>query len=446
MIAAVLGNRANLAAFQQSFWWHEERGFRHYLKAAKGDPTVIEIKHPQTGAVLERRAPAIVALEQPPTPEMAKANWSRARQRLLTLKGEVDAELASLESVRRSFLDLTETRRTLAEGEKAHASTLAQCATTSQQKQSWEGRLQAARQGLAGQTAAIAEHRRTKPWFVSAMLRTQRWKDWSQIQAPLIQASSAALAAVQTAEQNLTRIAKTLHSIGSDIAAIESRLRDEQLKAARLSQDVEGHRQLLGHRLIDEQFFGRTHEAIHLTAPWVPDSLHRKREELFAAALDTHRAFIDASARKIYHNLGYLMDTLSNGAPADEAKRKLMGDMWSTLFMTVPVVSTTFASVDRMMGSLPPGSIGWLLIDEAGQALPQAAVGAVTRAKRTVVVGDPLQIPPVVTLPQRLNAQICKHFRVDPDRWSAPELRPRRSRIAPRGFRGSLGRRTARAA
>lgn len=421
MIAAVLGNRANLAAFQQGFWWHEDRGFRHYLKAAKGDSTVIEIKHPQTGAVVERRTPAIIALEQPPPPEMAKANWCRARQRLLTLKREIDAELAGLESVRRSCLDLAETWRDMAEGEKARAATLTQRATASQQKQSWENRLQAVRQGQAGEIAAIAAHRRTKPWFVLAVLRTQRWKEWSQVQAPLLQASSAALAAVQTAEQNLTRIAKTLESIGATIAAIESRLRDGQQKAARLSKEVEGHRQLLGDRLIDEQFFGRTHEEIHLAAPWVPDSLHRKREELFAAALDTHRAFIDASARRIYHNLGYLMDTLSNGAPVDDTKRKLMGDLWSTLFLTVPVVSTTFASVDRMLGALPPGSIGWLLIDEAGQALPQAAVGAVTRAKRTVVVGDPLQIPPVVTLPQRLNAQICKHFRVDPARWAAPD-------------------------
>ena len=35
MIAAVLGNRRNLAAFQQAFWWDGERSFRLYLKAAK---------------------------------------------------------------------------------------------------------------------------------------------------------------------------------------------------------------------------------------------------------------------------------------------------------------------------------------------------------------------------------------------------------------------------
>lgn len=134
-----------------------------------------------------------------------------------------------------------------------------------------------------------------------------------------------------------------------------------------------------------------------------------------------HRAFIDVSAQKILHNLSVLMDTLASGSPQDEARRALLGDLWSTLFVVVPVLSTTFASVGRMLGDLPPGSIGWLLIDEAGQALPQAALGAIMRAKRSIVVGDPLQIPPVVTLPERLNFEICKFFKVDKPVWAAPE-------------------------
>jgi hypothetical protein len=104
----------------------------------------------------------------------------------------------------------------------------------------------------------------------------------------------------------------------------------------------------------------------------------------------------------------------------NEERRRLLGDLWSTLFLVVPVLSTTFASVERMLGDVPPDTLGWLLVDEAGQATPQAALGAILRAKRTIAVGDPLQIQPVVSLPERLNADICDCFKVDELEWTAP--------------------------
>jgi hypothetical protein len=65
---------------------------------------------------------------------------------------------------------------------------------------------------------------------------------------------------------------------------------------------------------------------------------------------------------------------------------------------------------------LENGSIGWLIIDEASQAPPQAAVGALKRAKRAVIVGDPFQIEPVVPLPEAAIEMLRRKFGVT-DRW-----------------------------
>ena len=65
--------------------------------------------------------------------------------------------------------------------------------------------------------------------------------------------------------------------------------------------------------------------------------------------------------------------------------------------LLVPVISTTLASAESMFAVCGPGTIGWLLLDEASQAMPQAAAGILNRARRAVILGDPRQLMPVVT-------------------------------------------------
>jgi superfamily I DNA and/or RNA helicase len=66
----------------------------------------------------------------------------------------------------------------------------------------------------------------------------------------------------------------------------------------------------------------------------------------------------------------------------------------------------------HLFRGLEAESIGWLFIDEAGQAVPQAAAGAIWRAKKVVVVGDPKQIEPVVTQPDSFLYEITNAFNV----------------------------------
>jgi hypothetical protein len=173
-------------------------------------------------------------------------------------------------------------------------------------------------------------------------------------------------------------------------------------------------------RVIDEAFFDRGHTVFHLDAPWLDDVAHGLRDSVFELAIALHKAFIDAAAVPLQHNVNALLRTFFGKSAWSPKLRPVMPDLWASLFLIVPVVSTTFASVERMLGYLPPEVLGWLLVNEAGQALPQAVIGAMTRTRRAIIVGDPMQIEPVTSLPTELAETICKEFGVEPAKWNAP--------------------------
>ncbi len=136
-------------------------------------------------------------------------------------------------------------------------------------------------------------------------------------------------------------------------------------------------------------------EARELSSPWADESWNRARTRVFLEALHLHRTFIECVPGQIRENLAASMDVLSGKVPPGGP---LLQSVWATLFFVVPVISTTFASFDRLFANCERDSLGWLLIDEAGQTVLQAAAGALWRAQRAMVVGDPRQLEPIVPL------------------------------------------------
>ncbi|QHI84618.1 MULTISPECIES: DEAD/DEAH box helicase [Citrobacter] len=421
LIAAALGKSSNRGAFQQGFWWNEDGGFLTYLKAARGINVMREIKDERTGEIIDRVMPSVVVNERPSTNEAdAAAAWLKARTAFLKLKATVDAEIASIEEMRRDIQALKGAITELQRAEERRPSLDEAVEEAHQIAESCQREHEKAKSQIEQDKIMLDSHLAGRPGFFSRLFATAAWKSWrSTLQMLSATLQQSVLRALET-DGALELARAEWSNTESQLQQLDQEISSKCQAVSKLKATEAEARNRMGDRVVDERFFEREHEAIHLTAPWLPDEVHRLREDLFAAALTVHKTFIDASASRLQHNLGLLMSGMVAGAFQSSAHRELLPDLWSSLFMVVPTVSTTFASVRTMFGDLPPESIGWLLVDEAGQAVPQAAVGAIMRAKRSIVVGDPLQIPPVVSLPEKLNVEICKFFDIDQSEWSAP--------------------------
>ncbi len=172
----------------------------------------------------------------------------------------------------------------------------------------------------------------------------------------------------------------------------------------------------IGKHFPDDRLWELPKDQLHQILPWNYEKLHKLRGELFIKALKLHQAFIMNTSEKLMNNLR-VMNLLmrSNNLPSEYDY--LLKSVWASFFIVVPVVSSTFSSFANLCGGLGKGSIGWILIDEAGQASPQAAVGTFWRAKRIIVVGDPMQIKPIVSISNELDDSFRKFYGVS-KQWS----------------------------
>ncbi|MEQ1846389.1 MAG: AAA domain-containing protein, partial [Nitrospira sp.] len=390
-IAAVLGNMQNRSRFKQVFWWDDDNGLSSYLRAAMGLARDVKITDPETGHV-EHRTPRIVDVEQPPANhEEALKRWRSARKRFLKALDESRSRQTWLESLYAELKRLP----ALAQDE---ASTQAQrdAAVENVRRLRGVGVLEREAEAEAVHHPQRADlelrmHDLSKPGFWARLFRTRTARKWSEVRGALLEWQNAEAA---------WQVACAQHQQANQ------RLVDAQQKH--------------GVILADDAFFSLEHGKRHQATPWLSPSTQRLRDEVFISAMAMHRAFIDAAAKPLRHNLGALMNVFTTQTLQGPEKQALLPDLWASLFLVVPLISTTFASVNRMLGKLPSESLGWLFVDEAGQALPQAAVGALLRTRRAVIVGDPVQIEPVVVLPDTLTHAICRRFGVDPNHYAAP--------------------------
>lgn len=163
-------------------------------------------------------------------------------------------------------------------------------------------------------------------------------------------------------------------------------------------------------QLFDEDFYTLPLEEIHLRMPYYSEKVAKLRSDIFIQSLDLHKYAILSNAKKIRNNLNLFFEMILGRA---DVETSLAQNLWDTFFLCIPVASTSLASVSKLFQNKNKNQIGWLLVDEAGQATPQSAVGIIQRSKRCVIVGDPMQVEPVVTIPSNLVSKLRQQENVD---------------------------------
>jgi hypothetical protein len=420
LIAAVLGNAKNRYAFRQTAWADGDNGLRAYFMEASGNPQTIEIKDRKTGRIIEKRKPRVVAAEKPPTtPDAALKRWRSARKKFLEAVKRIEDRLDILEKGRRALSpgDLFMKRRTLGEKltelERRRTASRLSCIQC-------ESDVDHAGSVQTQNGQALRAHDQRKPGLFGRIFGSSTQREWERQRSELLKSREEVVLRFGKATAALTEAHKSERAVGRELEMVQQAAAAVINATDSLTGDIDRAALVCGLRFADAAFFERAPEDLHRDTPWLDDETLRLRQDVFVAAMDLQRAFVDAAARQVRNNLDILFRTFFGRNAWTDRMRPLMPGLWTTFFCLVPVLSTTFASIERMLGYLDQKALGWLLVDEAGQAVPQAAVGALIRVRRAVVVGDPIQLPPVTSLPSELAEKIAAEFTVDKNRFVAP--------------------------
>jgi hypothetical protein len=252
-------------------------------------------------------------------------------------------------------------------------------------------------------------HRKFFPSFMEIIFSFGKsFREWRHKDKLHISQIDACEEKIKKVNDDYLKINKSITSTKKASEEIKKDIENKKSSLSAKKTTLEIYKNQLGDYFPCMHSWEENESARELSSPWSDPKWNAARAKVFLAALNLHKAFIYANADKMRKSLQGAMDILSGAAKG--LSESAAEEAWTTLFFVVPVISTTFASFDRLFSHLGKESLGWLLIDEAGQATPQAAVGAIWRSKRVVVVGDPLQLEPILPLPFTAQQALRAHY------------------------------------
>jgi hypothetical protein len=391
LVAAALGNKKNTRDFYSAFWFDKE-----------GTSAT-----PRMQARLKAWADG----------SARRPSWPQARQDFADAQQRVDALIAARTQAQGRLSQRRSLPGRLNSLRSALTATEGAVSAAANERRDCGQALALADAQLSEATSQYERHLSLRPRFLEDLFTFGRASSaWRQALDPLSHALSQCtqtrahhLQQAQFSQDQHAHLCAERDSLYAGIASVGRRLSDLTVAC-----------------LADEEAYGAAYpEATGSLAdrekctPWLDEELDEARSALFLAALQLHQDFLANVAAEMLPGLRAALEVITGVCPRDlePAKRRAA---WQLFFLVVPLVSTTFASYARLFSGISEEGLGWLFIDEAGQASPQFAVGAIWRSQRVIAVGDPLQLQPVVTIPQKAQRDIAKAYSVS-STWIAPQ-------------------------
>ncbi len=383
LISAVLGNKANRKALVDTLWFNKNQGFKDLQKTLKFNKVEND------------------------------SDWNDIVCKFNDKLAEVTLEKEKLEIYKKEYLEFLEASRTKNKLEIDAEDNLIKYVESERELKEKEGLIRELKDRKKECLSELVIIKENKPSFFIY------WFNWS-IRAEYKKYIKLTLREYNDVVETLkteTNLVKQLEVIFNQITTDLHNanyllfLHNEKLHV--LQERTEDAKSELKNNYADSTFWREIEsKKSQESCPWYSPKLKELQSELFVISLKLNEKFLlnanaNSKSSRISTTLAGFFEYLKGNITVSHEEVKAM---WDTFFLVIPVVSSTFASIQTMFKGLDKEDIPWLFIDEAGQAVPQAAAGAIWRSKRVAVVGDPFQIEPVVTIPKTITNNISNYF------------------------------------
>lgn len=385
LISVVLGNKDNREKMVNSIWWKKEGEEKQLLKD-----------------FLKTRIPT----------EWEWQDISSAFQKKQTEVADEKRRLSKFVEEYKVFREVEERRETIHKQLAEVKLNYDHAETNLQKNINLQKAAEQEKRELLQELSAIKEN---KPGFFAYWLNRRIRNEYNKAVSNTLTALNSISDKIGRLKKETDKLTAVKNRTKEEYPSIQTKWDEINSKYLHLHTQTELAREELGNAYADAQFWENIEtKQTQESCPWYSDKLKVLQSELFVLAMQVNELFIlyaNAKSNRILTSLSGFFEYLKMGG--GRLSREQMKAMWDVFFLVIPVVSTTFASVQRMFEGLEDRDLPWLFIDEAGQAVPQAAAGAIWRSQRVVVVGDPFQIEPVVTIPAIITDHFSKYFELN---------------------------------